>query len=879
MRMILAAITAGVLILYADVNRADLCAAVDRANLCQETKAKTAGKKARDLLMAFGRNLKMPDPAKLAEDVSKADSKFMKKFTKAEKRVGCLTTGDADAMEAKVDAAVADLVEAITDRPLYCCNTHPGAIGFATIDIPERPKCGEMRNFKCAQAGTCYNGPARQCVVDSGCTGSVCGGGSADGNFCIDHSNCPGGTCAYVCDGGTKDGSGCADNSDCPGGSCVVVTTVCKGGARDRRACAGAADCPGGTCITPTCDGEGNFALTSVMCLEGGPASQCQLGTCIVGPNRCSGDLSISCKVCLGGVKKGQECTSNSDCPGSACGTDDNACVGTCVEQTGEGLPYDLACGALYTGGGLNSVPLPLAVPDKGVTVQKITDCSNGIMTVGPAAQTEIGSNYGPKVCVGGDNAGVPCVEDSDCSSNNCHGAGLNCSEGKKCDPGCTAECISPNPGGLDGNGLCAIDNDCGCEFGSGCCIERCLFGAPLPIPNTSNVPTSVCVRNVIAKDTSGWVDCQDGGADVTIPIVSVIHVTGDLMNEQSPPDVPGVQTCPLCTKVCDGGANAGSPCVDDSECSSNDCTDSEQCVAGPNDGLPCTPQTSRLDVHKCCVNGTKNTRSCNTDADCAPPPGPAPRCEQSFASCAEDSDCNEFINDRCIRCAPGCTSYPTSHDCPPDPSQDITFKIGGLPIDFSLTDDYNVLEAADLSTLVPPHEKARRVFCGYCRDLAGAGSLCFEGDLKGACPAASPPANGIGVACTSDADCAANRCLGGLNRGDICTDDSDCPGSTCVGGADQYESCSQFSPGAFSKAQATTFWSQGETDGQGLDDYQCHQATLVGVFCIPPTFDATIDNAGDLPGPAVSNLIGYQRISSTPDDLDPGTSGTICGP
>ncbi len=78
--------------------------------LCKEKKAKATGKKASDLLKAFGKNVKAPDPTKLAADVSKAESKFTKGFTKAEDPDACLTTGDSGAIEAKVNALVQDLV-------------------------------------------------------------------------------------------------------------------------------------------------------------------------------------------------------------------------------------------------------------------------------------------------------------------------------------------------------------------------------------------------------------------------------------------------------------------------------------------------------------------------------------------------------------------------------------------------------------------------------------------------------------------------------------------------------------------------------------------------------------------------------------------------
>ena len=91
--------------------------ATDAAATCKEAKAKVAGKKAFDLVKAFGKNLKKPDAAKLDADVSKALSKFAKGFSKAESKGGCRTSGDWEAIEAKVDAFVAVVTNAI-DGPL-----------------------------------------------------------------------------------------------------------------------------------------------------------------------------------------------------------------------------------------------------------------------------------------------------------------------------------------------------------------------------------------------------------------------------------------------------------------------------------------------------------------------------------------------------------------------------------------------------------------------------------------------------------------------------------------------------------------------------------------------------------------------------------------
>ncbi len=85
-------------------------AGVEPGNLCKEKKAKEAGAKAFGFLKAFGKNLKKPDPIRLAWDISKVRSKFTKGFDKAEARGGCETTEDSAAIEAKVDALVFEMV-------------------------------------------------------------------------------------------------------------------------------------------------------------------------------------------------------------------------------------------------------------------------------------------------------------------------------------------------------------------------------------------------------------------------------------------------------------------------------------------------------------------------------------------------------------------------------------------------------------------------------------------------------------------------------------------------------------------------------------------------------------------------------------------------
>jgi hypothetical protein len=622
MRTIAIAISLGLLM---SAGPADVRAATDPADACTDAKAKAAGKKASSLLKAFGKNIKKSNPLKLSADVSKAQSKLTKAFAKAESKGGCATLGDVGAMEAKVDALVADAIDEI--NPVCdCCAAAPGAAAFLTID--GGGVCGSLRRFSCEN---------------------------------------PGGVPAFL-------NHACATNADCNLGPCVAT--------------------------------------------------------------KCTGDNAISC---IG----------------------DADCQSTCAEVIGGGLPLNFECGGLYTGGGGNTVPLPLKGPDMNAAIAEVTSCNSNVMTLGPTTPAQVG--------------------------------GLHCTQGRQCS---------------GSNAPCVLDSDCPALE---TCDDLCLFGAPLPVPNTNTPPVSVCSVNVVAEDTSGNLSCEDGSGTTTTNLRAVVHLTGDLLNAPNPPDVPGVQPCPLCTTICVGGTDAGFPCVDDTECNSGDCgSTGDRCVAGPNDGLACTPGTSRLDVHSCCVGGGNNTKRCTVPGDCS----------------------GGGV------CTPGCTSFPTSHDCPPDPLQDITTTIGGLPISFSTTTGTQSLNAKDLR-----FPQALRVFCGFCRDTLNGGSLCFEGDLDISCPAAIPAADGNAVSCTSNADCA---------------------------DGDSYETCSQRNPGAFSRAAATTMTVSGSTDGQCLEDFGCHDSTLASIFCIPPTFDPSVDAAGDLPGAGATTLIGFRRVAGDVNDFFP---------
>ena len=120
------------------------------------------------------------------------------------------------------------------------------------------------------------------------------------------------------------------------------------------------------------------------------------------------------------------------------------------------------------------------------------------------------------------------------------------------------------------------------------CTTQGCLFGPPLPVPNAESAPTSTCLYNVVATTASGSLACDTGAASITLPLLTGVFLTGDLLPNRcqggSNPggrctaaaqatDCPGgtcvadpdIQACPICnptTKICNGGMDNGMSCV-----------------------------------------------------------------------------------------------------------------------------------------------------------------------------------------------------------------------------------------------------------------------------------------------------------------------------
>ena len=74
------------------------------------------------------------------------------------------------------------------------------------------------------------------------------------------------------------------------------------------------------------------------------------------------------------------------------------------------------------------------------------------------------------------------------------------------------------------------------------------------------------------------------------------------------------------------------------------------------------------------------------------------------------------------------------------------------------------------------------------------------------------------------------------------------------------WPNCQQHNPGAFQFGTAKTITETGSAAGD-LTDGAGHASTLVSIFCVPPTFNGSVDNTGDLPGPGAVSLPGMAQL------------------
>src|SRR5262245_30483215 len=104
-----------------------LCLAAPHAafaqSKCGVAKTKAAGKKAAAKLTCLAKAVSKGTTPVDSTCLAKADVKFSTAFAKAEAKVyvpGCLSTGDASAIEGKVDSLLSDIDSLVGDGPNDC---------------------------------------------------------------------------------------------------------------------------------------------------------------------------------------------------------------------------------------------------------------------------------------------------------------------------------------------------------------------------------------------------------------------------------------------------------------------------------------------------------------------------------------------------------------------------------------------------------------------------------------------------------------------------------------------------------------------------------------------------------------------------------------
>src|SRR5437879_5802976 len=202
---------------------------------------------------------------------------------------------------------------------------------------------------------------------------------------------------------------------------------------------------------------------------------------------------------------------------------------GTCGHLDADGTPnfFTLACGGLYFGGANVGVPLPSKVPDFGNSILNAS-CSGSTLTLTGTSAAQAGGNK----CTQGlsSKRGTSCTSNSDCAGP--------CGVDGDCTPGGICNAASCN------NAKCAMMQ---------CTNAGCLYGPPLPIPNSSNggAATSTCVINTITANGAGTADCVAGSTTaLNLPLSSAIFLDADLLAMR-----------------CSGGTTPGANCTGSGGC------------------------------------------------------------------------------------------------------------------------------------------------------------------------------------------------------------------------------------------------------------------------------------------------------------------------
>lgn len=360
-------------------------AGVDPGSLCKDKKGKETGKDAVGLLKAFGANLKVLNTTKLNFDISKAQSKVTKGFSKAEVPGDCQTTGDVGTIEEKAESFTREIIGSI--NPI--CGDNILAPGEDCDEVSDccSPTCQfEPGGTACNDGNACTNPDSCDQVGN-------CGGGSLCGNNVLDVG------CGEECDG-TDDAacpgqclSGC---QCCSGPCCLTFTTGPPGGS-----CGRINDDAAGTGTDLTPFSQTSSALECGALYIGGgkslqpPAPTPDNATTIFNVSDCS----VATAVILAPATSA-DTGSNRGCSAAGClygppvpvPNPFAAAISTCLTNSIAGSPAVGGTINATTGGGTLTLPLAVSITINGdldtVTagVQPCPRCVSGYCNLGPNA-------------------------------------------------------------------------------------------------------------------------------------------------------------------------------------------------------------------------------------------------------------------------------------------------------------------------------------------------------------------------------------------------------------------------------------------------------------------------------------------------------------
>src|SRR5437667_103579 len=394
-----------------------------------------------------------------------------------------------------------------------------------------------------------------------------------------------------------------------------------------------------------------------------------------------------------------------------------------------------------------------------------------------------------------------------------------------------------------------------------------CAGGAPSQISFTTGVGSGTCGH--LASDTSAnflSLNCGGlyfGGAGVGVPLPSTVPDQGKSFRKAACTGtaltLSGTSPTEAGGNRCAGGSNHHNACTTNADCPGGTCKflqcTNAGCLFGPPLPIPNRSHQGAA-TSSCVINSiTANaagTANCSTgsttglnvplssgiflDADLM-----AMRCSGGStpgANCTGSAGPNDGL-----ACTPGDGAlggeYPTSHDCPPPPAN----NLGALPIAF-------VLDSGTVSKTSVDLPDQANVFCGFCKNKS---LNTFARRCNGL-------ASGAACTCAVGVPCAA--CSGAPCLPVACTANTDCAAVT------GFVSCGQRTSGAFCSGDPTsavnpcsdlarTIVETGAPAGALTTGGPAKPAKLASIFCIPLTFSSLVDSAADLPGPGAVALQG----------------------